>query len=275
MGPKAPRSTVLSRDEETLIVAFRRHTGLPLDDCLYALQATIPHLTRSALHRLFQRHGISRLPGLDGPPPRRQFRAYPLGYVHIDLAEVWTEQGKLYLFVAIDRVSKFAFAELHEHASRRVAADFLRRLVERVPYRIHTVLTDNGFQFTPPEGGWNVAEIQQLLADRRPFRAHAFDLACAQLGIEHRLTKFNHPWTNGQVERMNRTIKDATVRRFYYNTHSSLRTHLTTFLDAYNFAKRLKSLRGLTPYERICQLWTEQPDRFRLNPLHHMAGLNI
>jgi len=41
---------------------------------------------------------------------------------------------------------------------------------------------------------------------------------------------------------MNRTIKDATVRRFYYETHDSLRTHLATFLDAYNFAKRLKSL---------------------------------
>ena len=68
------------------------------------------------------------------------------------------------------------------------------------------------------------------------------------------LTKFKHPWTNGQVERMNRTIKDATVRRFYYETHESLRAHLATFLDAYNFAKRLKSLRGLTPVERICQL---------------------
>ena len=275
MGPRVPRSTVLSTEEEALIVAFRRHTLLPLDDCLYALQATIPHLTRSSLHRLFQRHGISRLPSVEDPPARRQFRAYPLGYVHIDLAEVATEEGKLYLFVAIDRVSKFAFAELHEQASRRVAADFLRRLVERVPYRIHTVLTDNGFQFTPPEGGWKVEEIQQLLAEGRSFRAHAFDLACAQLGIEHRLTKFNHPWTNGQVERMNRTIKDATVRRFYYDTHSSLRAHLATFLDAYNFAKRLKSLRGLTPFERICQLWTEHPQRFRLNPLHHMAGLNI
>ena len=89
-----------------------------------------------------------------------------------------------------------------------------------------------------------------------------------------RLTKFNHPWTNGQVERMNRTIKEATVRRFFYATHASLRAHVATFLDAYNFAKRLKSLRGLTPFERICQLWTEQPNRFRLNPLHHMAGLN-
>jgi transposase InsO family protein len=212
MGPKVPRSTVLSADEETLIVAFRRHKLLPLDDCLYALQATIPHLTRSSLHRLFKRHGTSRLPSVESLPPRRQFRAYPLGYLHIDLTEVWSEEGKLYLFVAIDRVSKFAFAELHEQATRRVAADFLRRLVERVPYRIHTVLTDNGFQFTPPEGGWSAGEIQQLLTAGQPFRAHAFGLACAQLGIDHRLTKFNHPWTNGQVERMNRTIKDATVR---------------------------------------------------------------
>ena len=102
-----------------------------------------------------------------------------------------------------------------------------------------------------------------------------FDRLCHALGIEHRLTKVNHPWTNGQVERMNRTIKDATVRRFYYETHESLRTHLATFLDAYNFAKRLKSLAGLTPFERICQIWTEQPVRFRLNPLHQMAGLNI
>ena len=275
MGPKDPHSTVLSADEETLILAFRRHTLLPLDDCLYALQATVPHLTRSSLHRLFQRHAVSRLPTVEGSRPRRKFKAYPIGYIHIDLAEVWTEEGKLYLFVAIDRVSKFAFAELHQRATRRIAADFLRKLVAHVPYQIHTVLTDNGFQFTAPHGGWSVGEIERMLAHGQIFRAHGFDLACAQHGIDHRLTKFNHPWTNGQVERMNRTIKDATVRRFYYETHDSLRTHLATFLDAYNFAKRLKSLRGLTPFERICQTWTEQPERFRLNPLHHMAGLNI
>ena len=274
MGPKTPRSTVLSAEEEALIVAFRRHTLLSLDDCLYALQATIPHLTRSSLHRLLQRHAVNRLSQEETAATRRTFRAYPLGYFHVDLAEVWTAEGKLYLFVAIDRVSKFAFAELHERATPRMAADFLRRLIDRVPYRIHTVLTDNGFHFTPPRGGWQVAQIQQLLAARQPFRAHAFDLACAQHGIDHRLTKFNHPWTNGQVERMNRTIKDATVRRFYYATHERLRTHLRIFLDAYNFAKRLKGLRGLTPYERICQLWTECPERFRLNPHHHTVGLN-
>jgi len=63
-------------------------------------------------------------------------------------------------------------------------------------------------------------------------------------GIEHRLTKPNHPWTNGQVERMNRTIKDATVKRYFYETHNQLKAHLTDFLRAYNFARRLKTLRG-------------------------------
>jgi hypothetical protein len=63
---KDPHSTVLSIEDEAVIVAFRRHTLLPLDDCLYALQATIPHLTRSSLHRCLQRHGISRLPEITG-----------------------------------------------------------------------------------------------------------------------------------------------------------------------------------------------------------------
>src|SRR6476661_389323 len=122
MGPKAPHSTVLSAAEEALIVAFRQRTLLPLDDCLYALQATIPRLTRSSLHRLFQRHAISRLPAIDGDTPRKQFKAYPIGYFHIDIAEVWTAEGKLYMFVAIDRTSKFAFAQLVEKANRVTAA---------------------------------------------------------------------------------------------------------------------------------------------------------
>jgi hypothetical protein len=96
-GPKKPRSTVLSVEEEAVVVAFRRHTLLPLDDCLYALQATIPHLTRSSLHRCLQRHGTSRLPDIEGDKPaKKKFKAYPIGFFHIDIAEVRTEEGKLY-----------------------------------------------------------------------------------------------------------------------------------------------------------------------------------
>ncbi len=100
MGPKSPKSTVLSREEEAIIVAFRKHTLLPLDDCLYALLSSIPHLTRSSLHRCLQRHGISRLPEVDGDKPaKKKFKKYPIGYVHIDIAEVSTDEGKLQLFV--------------------------------------------------------------------------------------------------------------------------------------------------------------------------------
>lgn len=102
-GPKEPKSSVLSVEEEAIIVAFRRHTLLPLDDCLYALQATIPALTRSSLHRCLQRHGISRLPEIEGDKePKKRFKPYPIGFFHIDIAELQTAQGKLYLFVAID-----------------------------------------------------------------------------------------------------------------------------------------------------------------------------
>ena len=148
------------------MVAFRRHTLLPLDDCLYALQPTIPHLTRSSLHRCLKRHGISRLPQVEGEAsPKNKFKAYPIGYFHIDLAEVRTAQGKLYLIVAIDRTSKFAFIELHEKVTRRVAADFLRRLIAAVPYKVHTVLTDNGTHFTDPAGEtWSPAEIKEMIA---------------------------------------------------------------------------------------------------------------
>lgn len=267
MGPKAPRSTVLTTEEEAVVVAFRKHTLLPLDDCLYALQATIPHLTRSALHRCFQRHGISRLPEVEGDKTSKKiFKRYPLGYFHIDIAEVRTEEGKLHLFVAVDRTSKYAFARLVKRATGKAARAFLDELVEAVPYQIHTVLTDNGIQFadlpknrTGPTAMW---------------RGHPFDRACHELGIEHRLTKPNHPWTNGQVERMNRTLKEATVRRYHYETHQQLEDHLAAFLDAYNFARRLKTLRGLTPYEAICKAWAEEPKRFKLDPGHLTSGLN-
>ncbi len=103
-GPKEPRSTVLTVEEEAVVVAFRRHSLLPLDDCLYALQPTIPHLTRSSLHWCLQRHGISRLPQVEGEASaKRKFKAYPIGYFHIDIAEVRTAEGKLYLTLGCSR----------------------------------------------------------------------------------------------------------------------------------------------------------------------------
>ena len=131
-------------------------------------------------------------------------------------------------------------------------------LINAVPYKIHTVLTDNGIQFV--DLSKNRSETSFIS------RVHVFARVCIANGIEHRLTKIGHPWTNGQVERMNRTIKETTLYRYYYQSHEQLQGHLDTFLCAYNFAKRLKTLNGLTPYLFIVKSWAEKTDDFISDP---------
>ena len=268
MGPAEPHSTVLSIEHEAMIVAFRRHSLLLLDDCLYALQPAIPHLTRSSLHRCLQRHGISRLPDMDtDAPAKRKFKAYPIGFFHIDIAEVRSGEGKLYMFVAIDRTSKFAITRLYEQADRPTAVTFLQTVLEAVPYKINIILTDNGIQFAEQPSNRNTV-ISRL---------SRFDMICNANEIEHRLTKPNHPWTNGQVERVNRTIKEATVKRYHYDDHQQLRRHLDLFVDTYNHARSLKTLKGLTPAQFIWKQWQSNPElvlsRIRAAPSAHLGHL--
>jgi hypothetical protein len=178
---------------------------------------------------------------------------------------VRTEEGKLRLFVAIDRTSKFAFARLVESAGKMEAAQVLRELVAAVPYKIHTVLTDNGIQFTTRErdiyGGW-----------------HIFDRVCDEHGIEHRLTKVTPPLDQraGRADEPHAQGRDrqaTPLRHPRRPAHDDLRPHLQ-LLEAYNHARRLKALRGLTPYESIFRACTKEPERFRLNQSHHTPGPN-
>ncbi len=176
-----------------------------------------------------------------------------------------TFEGKIYLYVAVDRATKFVFAEVHKSPTIAAAVAFLNNLAKAVPYRMNKLLTDNGPQFT----------YELLLPHCRPKgKTHPFNAACAALGIEHRLTKFRHPWTNGQVERMNRTIKDATIKIFHYDTIAQFKQHLHDFLMAFNFTKKLKALRYKSPYEKIIACWAENPSAFYKNPHHFIVGLN-
>jgi hypothetical protein len=138
------------------------------------LQPPIPELTRSALHRCLQRHGVSRLPDIDGDKPKRQrFKRHPIGFFHIDIAEVQTAEGILYLFVGIDRTSKFGVTQLIDKADRRTAWEFLEHLLKAVPYRTHTILTDNpvssevvrGIQLAEQPRNRNTAWSRQMRFD--------------------------------------------------------------------------------------------------------------
>jgi hypothetical protein len=149
MGPARPRSTVLTEAEEAIVVEFRRRTLLPLDDVLGCLRESIPRLTRSALHRRLVRHGISRLPKDEERASKRgRFAETTIGYVDIDACELRLAEGKLFLFLAIDRVSKFAHVAFFDANTKLNGAAFSREVVVAAfPYAIHTVLTDNGMAF--------------------------------------------------------------------------------------------------------------------------------
>ncbi len=113
----------------------------------------------------------------------KRFKSYPIGFFHIDIAEVQTAEGKLYPFVAIDRTGKFAFVQLVESANRVTASVFLVALIAAVPYRIHTILNDDGIQFRFPPRYANGPTARYI--------TYMFAMHCRENGIEHRFTRIN------------------------------------------------------------------------------------
>ena len=250
-GPKPGRHSRLTAEEQDIIVRFREHTLLPLDDCLYALQAHIPHLTRSGLHRCLQRHGISRLVDRQGEMAAADPVSPAPGELHIDLAQVHSRDGVHYLFNAIEQASKFAFVRMVTAGDDRDAAGFLTLLTRRSPFRIDRVVTHDAQPF--------VGDIA----------ANAFGRVCAQLGIEHRRASTLHPWSRNRSARIRRMLADDIT----FASESYLATLVEGLVRTYNFQRRLKTLRGKTPYEFLCDSWARDPDRFLRNPHHELAGL--
>ena len=266
-GPITPKSTVLSLIEEQIICEFRRATHFSLDDVYISLKDHLPKLTRSNLHRCLKRHGLSVLPKDDtGAKNKKKFKDYPIGYMHIDITQVCIhDKQKLYIFVAIDRICKYAYVEIHSRMTMGIAKQFLTNVIKDVPFKIHTILTDNGAQFT-------YALLAKHLQPKN--KQHPFDQTCQDNGIKHKLTKFRHPWTNGQVEIFNKKIKAYTTKKYYYETVKQFKEHVMAFLLAYNYQKKLKALKYISPYDKLLQLFDTNEQLFNVNPHHKSLGLN-
>jgi transposase-like protein len=264
MGAKKV-NTVLTELEEKIICEFRRSTKLSLDDCYINLKPQIPKLSRSNLHRCLKRNDLSRLPKEEeNKREKKQFKKYEIGYLHVDITEIRLDKKKYQIFVAIDRVTKYAYAEVYEDKTIEKSKKFLKNLIKAYPNKINTILTDNGVQFTYrclPEG-------------KRPKKTHPFTTICRKGGIRHKLIQFRSPWTNGQVEIFNKTIKENTTRKYKYDSIKSLKSHLNDFLMIYNFQRKLKSLKYISPYDKMIEEWNKNPKCFNKNPYHYTVGLN-
>ena len=171
---------------------------------------------------------------------------------------------KYYLFVGIDRVCKYAYVELHERMTIENACTFLENMLEDMTFKVHTILTDNGSQFT-----------YALLAEhfKPKNKEHPFDALCKKYRIEHRLTKVKHPWTNGQVERFNRTLKENTTKIYYYKSAQQLKHHIMAWLMVYNYQRPLKALGYKPPYDAVKKCYDQKSELFTTNPYQKIVGL--
>jgi len=244
----ATGSSVLSPEDEAAIVAFRQTTRLALDDCLYALQPTLPHLRRSTLHRCLQRHGLSSFRSSAFPAGFRAGRggATGLGQMAIVVSPAPTEEGMFHLFGATDRLTRFAFARLFTSDQSEDAVAFLTALAAALPYRLDAVLTDDSAAFTWPPGG---------ACGLAPTTPHPFAVACEAFNITHIVAPREVPRSAPKV-----------IHRFKYRSRQELQDRLTDFLIAVNYGQRLKTLGGVTPMEKIGRIWRETPTLFSRAP---------
>ena len=208
--PHTPKTlpTSLTAIEERLVCELRTALQLPLDDIIEVMRRCVnAELSRSAIHRCLQRHGISARPKPD-KPNAGIFETASIGFIHIDLKHLPAlQRHKSYAFVAIDRATRYVYLEIHPSRDGETAAAFLERFLADFPYQVHTILTDNGAEFTD-----RFAVDMKNKPHGKPSGNHPFDRLCKQRGIEHRLTRPFQPQTNGLVERFNRRIAEAIGR---------------------------------------------------------------
>jgi transposase InsO family protein len=260
--------TTLNEAQEAVVIELRRSLLLPLDDLLVVTREFIhPEASRSALDRLLRRHGVSRLADLIPKEDETQakpktFKSYEPGFVHVDikyLPQMPDETSRRYLFVAIDRASRWVYLELRKSKSAQAAKGFLERLVAKAPFKIHKMLTDNDKAFT---------DRFSTAGERKPTGNHLFDKACLKHNIEHRLIPPRHPQTNGMVERFNGRISDvlATTR---FDSAADLEATMLRYAHLYNQHIPQRALGHKTPVEALKSWQKSKPDLFHKQVRNH------
>jgi IS30 family transposase len=250
-------ATGFSFEEEEIAVGLRTDLALSLDDLLEVMRRCLrPDISRSALHRCLKRRGVSGKSPVSRPPAQA-FASTPFGYVHVDLKHLpRLERRPAYVFVAIERTTRFVHAEIIQERSGQTVAGCLQRFLQAFGYPVHTILTDNGSEFTDRFG-----DVRWRRRDNGTGN-HPFDKVCQSHGIKHRLTKPYRPQTNGMVERFNRRLADAirshtpsgaNTGKNRFDDTAQRDTFILTFVKDYN-RTRLRCLGHKAPAEMLNNL---------------------
>ena len=241
----------MNEEERAIICAVRRATGFPLDDIAFVLRHFLPHLNRDSIYRVLKAEGLNRRPPKPTVHSRKgqgHFHDYDLGFIHIDvkhLPKLRTADGEIrkrFLYVAIDRCSRFVHLDVYEAENAANAVAFLKAARKAFPFQITHVLTDRGSCFT----------------------ADDFERACAKIKVSHRTTRPYTPQTNGMVERFNGRIASE-VLGINVAGHADLEILLIGFNRAYN-RRRQRVLQGGSPSQKVDERIQRKPAL--ANPLY-------
>lgn len=260
----------LTTEQEEVLIAARAFLRLGLDDLLVVAREFLnPRLSRSGLHRMLKRREVPTLAelarqdaGNNEKPRHKPFTDYAPGYVHIDikhLPQMPNEQKKRYLYVVIDRATRWVYLEIRNSQSARNARAFLKRVEEKAPFKIQTVLTDNGKSFT---------DRFTRAGERKPSGRHPFDQGCQSQGIEHRLIRPGRPQTNGMVERFNGRISDVLATR-RYESSEDLEQMLKRYCWLYNHHIPQKALHHQPPIVAMKEWQAQRPELFTKRVVNH------
>ena len=250
-------ATGFSTEEEEIAVELRTRLQLSLDDVLEVMRRCLrPDISRSALHRCLKRHGVSQKPR-DPKPTAHSFAPEPFGYVHVDLKHLPRLHGRpAYVFVAIERATRFVHVEIAQQRSGATIAACLKRFLEAFGHPVHTILTDNGAEFTDRFG-----DVRWRHRDRGT-GAHPFDQVCQAHGVRHKLTRPYRPQTNGMAERFNRRLAEAlhshprstaNAGKNRFDDHLQRNHFIHAFVHDYN-RTRLRCLGHKAPAEILANL---------------------
>ena len=263
--------TTLTPTQEQTVIALRTTLLLSTDDLLVVAREFVhADLSRSALGRCLRRHGVSDLRELipkedTVEPVKKSFKDYEPGFIHIDikyLPQMPDETQRRYLFVAIDRATRWVHMEIYPDQTEVSSSDFLLKLHQICPIKICKILTDNGSQFTD----------RFTSKAKTPSGQHRFDRVCSRLKIEHRLIPPRRPQTNGMVERFNGRISEL-CQQTRFASAAELESTMRNYLKIYNSRIPQRALRHQTPIQALKEWQKTKPELFTKR-VYDLAGLD-